>query len=178
MKNKIPNNSGLQGFYGLRKDQQDAIRLMFPHDLTDEKIGKKIGRTTRTLRKWKNDPEFIKAQRQYNYIAAKDYVPEAITTLHDVMQESKSDMARITAANSILKLSGMLSDNSTPELDKAKIRKANADARVAEARAKALEDAGAAGITKIVFSDDLKPDKEDDSKQKGSEDDGADTKSK
>ena len=143
MKNKIPNNSGLQGFYGLRKDQQDAIRLMFPHDLTDEKIGKKIGRTTRTLRKWKNDPEFIKAQRQYNYIAAKDYVPEAITTLHDVMQESKSDMARITAANSILKLSGMLSDNSTPELDKARIRKANADARVAEARAKVLEDNGA-----------------------------------
>ncbi|MCD7086241.1 helix-turn-helix domain-containing protein [Limosilactobacillus fastidiosus] len=115
---------------------------MFPHDLTDEKIGKKIGRTTRTLRKWKNDPEFIKAQRQYNYIAAKDYVPESITTLHDVMQESKSDMARITAANSILKLSGMLSDNSTPELDRARIRKANADARVAEARAKALEDNG------------------------------------
>lgn len=138
MKNKIPNNSGLQGFYGLRKDQQDAIRLMFPHDLTDEKIGKKIGRTTRTLRKWKNDPEFIKAQRQYNYIAAKDYIPEAITTLHDVMQESKSDMARITAANSILKLSGMLSDNSTPELDRAKVRKANAEADIAEQKAQQL----------------------------------------
>lgn len=177
MKNKIPNNSGLQGFYGLRKDQQDAIRLMFPHDLTDEKIGKKIGRTTRTLRKWKNDPEFIKAQRQYNYIAAKDYVPEAITTLHDVMQESKSDMARITAANSILKLSGMLSDNSTPELDRAKIRKANAEADIAEQKAKLLKN-DKTGITKIVFTDDLKPDKEDDSKQKGSEDDGTDTKSK
>ena len=40
------------------------------------------------------------------------------------------------------------------------------------------ENANDEGITKIVFSDDLKPDKEDDSKQKGSEDDGADTKSK
>ena len=42
-----------------------------------------------------------------------------------------------------MKLSGMLSENSTPELDKARIRKANADARVAEARAKAMEDNGA-----------------------------------
>lgn len=142
MTKKIPNSSGLNGFYGLKKDQQDAIRLMFPHNLTDEKIGKQIGRTTRTLRKWKKDPEFIAAQRQYNYIAAKDYVPEAITTLRDVMKASCSDMARITAANAILKLSGMLSDNSTPELDKARIRKANADARVAEARAKAMEDNG------------------------------------
>lgn len=33
-------------------------------------------------------------------------------------------------------------------------------------------------MEKIVFNDDLKPDKEDDSKQKGSEGDGADTKSK
>ena len=52
-------------------------------------------------------------------------------------------MVQLQAANSILKLSGMLSDNSTPELDRAKIRKANADARVAEARAKAMEDNGA-----------------------------------
>lgn len=35
-----------------------------------------------------------------------------------------------------------ITDNSTPELDKAKIRKANADARVAEARAKAMENSG------------------------------------
>ena len=38
--------------------------------------------------------------------------------------------------------SKLLSDNSTPELDKARIRKANADARVAEARAKAMENSG------------------------------------
>ena len=34
----------------------------------------------------------------------------------------------------------MLSDNDTPELTRAKVRKANADARVAEARAKTMED--------------------------------------
>lgn len=36
----------------------------------------------------------------------------------------------------------MFADNGTPELDAARIRKANADARVAEARAKAMEDNG------------------------------------
>ena len=46
-----------------------------------------------------------------------------------------------------------------------------------EAEINRLEN-GDEGITKIVFSDDLKPDKEDDSKQKGSEDNGADTQPK
>ena len=55
---------------------------------------------------------------------------------------AKSEMVRLQAASTIFKLSGMLSDNSTPELDRAKIRKANADARVAEAKAKAMEDNG------------------------------------
>ena len=55
------------------------------------------------------------------------------------MINSKYEMARITAANAILKLSGMLSENSTPELDKAKVRKANADAGLAEARLKQFD---------------------------------------
>ena len=55
--------------------------------------------------------------------------------------------------------------------------KLRAEAKQIEAEIKHLEN-GNDGITKIVFSDDLKPDKEDDSKQKGSEDDGTDTKPK
>ncbi|MDN5988606.1 MAG: helix-turn-helix domain-containing protein, partial [Lactobacillus sp.] len=46
------------------------------------------------------------------------------------------------AIQTVLKHANLLSDNSTPELDKAKIRKANADASVAEARAKAMENSG------------------------------------
>ena len=41
-------------------------------------------------------------------------------------------MVQLQAANSILKLSGMLAENSTPELDKAKVRKANAEADITE----------------------------------------------
>ena len=52
-------------------------------------------------------------------------------------------MVKLQAIQTVLKHANLLSDNSTPELDRAKIRKANADARVAEARAKAMEDNGA-----------------------------------
>lgn len=135
---KLPKTAGLRGYYALPKRQQDAIKLLFSGDLSDTEVGKRVGRKDRTIREWKNDPRFIAAQREYNYIAVKDYVPEAINTLFDVMRNSKYEMARITAANSILKLSGMLSDNSTPELDKAKVRKANAEADIAEQKAQQL----------------------------------------
>lgn len=174
---RMPKTAGLRGYYSLPKRQQTAIKLMFSGDLPVEEIGKKVGRKPRTIREWKNDPRFIEGQREYNYIAVKEYIPEAITTLRNIMLNSKYEMARITAANSILKLSGMLSDNSTPELDKAKVRKANAEADIAEIKKQNLEDAGTTGVTKIVFADDLAPDKEDDTDQKGDENDGTDTKS-
>ena len=165
-------------FFKLDKRRRKAVKLLFEDELSDEEIAKAVQRRRSTLDNWKHDELFRAAQQQYNHLVVKkDFESKALRRLVKLL-DAKSEMVQLQAANSILKLSGMLSDNSTPELDQAKIRKANADARVAEARAKALEDAGAAGITKIVFSDDLKPDKEDDSKQKGSEDDGADTKSK
>lgn len=165
-------------FFKLDKRRRKAVKLLFEDELSDEEIAKAVQRRRSTLDNWKHDELFRAAQQQYNHLVVKkDFESKALRRLVKLL-DARSEMVQLQAANSILKLSGMLSDNSTPELDQAKIRKANADARVAEARAKALEDAGAAGITKIVFSDDLKPDKEDDSKQKGSEDDGADTKSK
>lgn len=65
--------------------------------------------------------------------------------------------------------------NAQNALTRANARKVNMETKRIEAEINRLEN-GDEGITKIVFSDDLKPDKEDDSKQKGSEDDGADTK--
>lgn len=151
---KLPKTAGLRGYYALPKRQQDAIKLMFDGSLTDLEVGKKVGRKDRTIREWKNDPKFIAAQREYNYIAVKEYVPEAINTLYKVMTKSKYEMARITAANSILKLSGMLSDNSTPELDKAKIRKANAEADIAERKAEQLNDDVADDLTINIVRND------------------------
>ena len=51
-------------------------------------------------------------------------------------------MVKLQAIQTVMKQAGLFSDNGTPELDAARIRKANADARVAEAKAKAMEDNG------------------------------------
>lgn len=57
------------------------------------------------------------------------------------------------------------------ELSKAQLRKANAEADVAEQRASMIKNSKG-GITKIVFADDLQPDKEDDTDQEGDESSG------
>lgn len=67
--------------------------------------------------------------------------------------------------------------NAQNALTRANARKVNMETKRIEAEIARLN-SNDEGITKIVFSDDLKPDKEDDSKQKGSEDNGADTQSK
>lgn len=140
---EVHKNSQYDDFYSLDKPRRDAIVMLFEDDLSDEQIAENVNRTRRTLAKWKNDPKFKKGQDAYKHVVIKkDYESNAIRKLNSLLS-AKSEMVQLQAANSILKLSGMLSDNSTPELDKARIRKANADARVAEARAKAMEDNGA-----------------------------------
>ena len=67
--------------------------------------------------------------------------------------------------------------NAQNALTRANARKVNMETKRIEAEIARLN-SNDEGITKIVFSDDLKPDKEDDSKQKGSEDNGADSKPK
>lgn len=129
-------------FFQLDKRRRKAVRLLFEDELTDEEIAKAVQRRRSTLSNWKHDELFKAAQQQYNHLVVKkDFESKALKRLVKLLG-AKSEMVQLQAANSILKLSGMLSDNSTPELDQAKIRKANADARVAEARAKAMEDNG------------------------------------
>ena len=126
-------------FYQLDKRRRKAVRLLFEDELTDEQIAKAVQRRRSTLDNWKNDELFKAAQQQYNHLVIKkSFESKALKKLVDLL-EAKSEMVQLQAANSILKLSGMLSDNSTPELDKAKIRKANADAGLAEARLKQFD---------------------------------------
>lgn len=129
-------------FFKLDKRRRKAVRLLFEDELSDEEIAKAVQRRRSTLDNWKHDELFRAAQQQYNQLVVKkDFESRALRRLVKLL-DAKSEMVQLQAANSILKLSGMLSDNSTPELDQAKVRKAIADARVAEARAKAMEDNG------------------------------------
>lgn len=139
---KVDKNRQNNAFYSLDKARQNAIVMLFEDELTDKEIAKNVHRSRATLGKWKNDPKFKRGQQAYKKIIVKDsYENKAIKKLNSLL-EAKSEMVQLQSATTILKLSGLLSDNSTPELDAARIRKANADARVAEARAKAMEDNG------------------------------------
>lgn len=130
-------------FYEINDRQRKAVILLFEDDLTDEEIAKTVGRSRNTLAKWKTEELFKAAQKQYQSLVVKiSYQSKAVKKLKELL-DAKSEMVQLQSATTILKMAGMLSDNDTPELTQAKVRKANADARVAEARAKSLEENGA-----------------------------------
>ena len=136
------NTADLTAFAKLTKKKQKAIKLMFEGDLTIKEIAQELHCGERTLYSWKNDVLFIKAQNEYAIHVLNNALPESIKELVNLIQRGKSEMVKLQAIQTVLKHANLLSDNSTPELDKARIRKANADARVAEARAKAMENSG------------------------------------
>lgn len=131
-------------FDKLSKKRKDAVRLVFEHNLTNVEIAQKIGVGESTIRRWKKDPAFIHALHDYSLNKLNNALPLAIQQSYELLENPKtSAMVKFQLIQMLFKYANLLSDNSTPELDKAKIRKANADARVAEARAKAMEDNGA-----------------------------------
>ena len=136
------NIADLGAFTKLSKKKQKAIKMMFEGDLTIKEIAQELHCGERTLYSWKNDALFVKAQNEYAIHVLNNALPESIKELIGLIQHGKSEMVKLQAIQTVLKHANLLSDNSTPELDKAKIRKANADARVAEARAKAMENSG------------------------------------
>ena len=141
--NSVHKSSDLKTFSKLTKKRQKAVVMLFENDKTIEEIAKMLNITDRAVYKWKRNPDFIQAQQEYAIFVLNTALPDSISELIKLIRNSKSDMVKLQAIQTVLKHANLLSDNSTPELDKARIRKANADARVAEARAKAMEDNGA-----------------------------------
>ena len=143
------NVADLTTFTKLTKKKQKAIKLMFEGDLTIKEIAQELHCGERTLYSWKNDALFIKAQNEYAIHVLNNALPESIKELVNLIQHGKSEMVKLQAIQTVLKHANLLSDNSTPELDKAKIRKANADARISEARANVAERLGSEGDDKL-----------------------------
>ena len=138
----VHKSSDLRAFSKLTKKRQKAVMMLFENDKTIEEIAKILNITDRAVYKWKRNPDFIQAQQEYAIFVLNTALPDSISELIKLIRNSKSDMVKLQAIQTVLKHANLLSDNSTPELDKARIRKANADARVAEARAKAMENSG------------------------------------
>ena len=129
-------------FDRLTKKKKIAVIRLF-EGATLKSISQEIDCHINTIENWKNNEEFQQARIDYSIYALNHLLPDAVASLSQLINHSKTPaMVRLQAIQTVLKHANLLSDNSTPELDKAKIRKANADARVAEARAKAMEDNG------------------------------------
>ena len=128
--NKVYKSLQKGPFFQLEK----SVRMLFEGCLSDEKVAKNVNRSRQTLSKWKQDPLFKAAQEQYSRLVVKDYKNDALKKVHKLL-DAKSEMVQLQSATTILKMAGYLSDNSTPELDESKTRKARADAELAEYKA-------------------------------------------
>lgn len=137
------NMSETGAFQKLNKKRQKAVEMLFEHHFTNAEIGAKVGVDEKTIRRWKKNPDFIRGLHDYSISKLNNALPLAIQQAYELLENpNTSAMVKFQLIQMLFKYANLLSDNSTPELDKARIRKANADARVAEARAKAMEDNG------------------------------------
>ena len=142
--NSVHKSSDLKTFSKLTKKRQKAVVMLFENDKTIEEIAKMLNITDRAIYKWKNDPLFKQAQQEYAISVLDTALPDSVRELMKLINGKKVPaMVKLQAIQTVFKRAGLFSDNGTPELDAARIRKTNADARVAEAKAKAMEDNGA-----------------------------------
>lgn len=149
----VDKNRQNDAFYSLDGPRQKAVIMLFENDLTDEQIARSVNRSRATLSKWKQQPKFQEALREYRRIALDDYVPDAIKQLHMLSTKAKSEMVRMQASTSIIGLSGFGNVDDNPHVEAAKIRKLEAEADIAEAKAKMMADGNNNAETEIIIGE-------------------------
>ncbi|MPQ18663.1 hypothetical protein GA516_04760 [Lactobacillus pentosus] len=138
----------LTTFYSLPKKQQKTIMLLFSGEMNQGEVANNVGISRTTISAWKQKEIFRQAQDEYNRFMLRDLTSEAIMTMRELL-DARSEMVRFSAAKDILDRS----------MNDAQIRKAEADADIAEAKAKQINNTDE--TVQIVFNDNLAPDKED-----------------
>lgn len=114
--------------------------MLFENDKTIEEIANELNVSDRAIYKWKNDPLFKQAQQEYAISVLDTALPDSVRELMKLINGKKVPaMVKLQAIQTVFKRAGLFSDNGTPELDKARIRKANADADYSEERVKAMK---------------------------------------
>lgn len=127
-------------FQKLNKKRQKAVEMLFEHHFTNAEIGAKVGVDEKTIRRWKKNPDLIRGLHDYSISKLNNALPLAIQQAYELLANPKtSAMVKFQLIQMLFKYANLLSDNSTPELDQAKIRKANADADYSEERVKAMK---------------------------------------
>lgn len=134
------NMSETGAFQKLNKKRQKAVEMLFEHHFTNAEIGAKVGVDEKTIRRWKKNPDLIRGLHDYSISKLNNALPLAIQQAYELLENPKtSAMVKFQLIQMLFKYANLLSDNSTPELDQAKIRKANADADYSEERVKAMK---------------------------------------
>lgn len=138
----------LTTFYSLPKKQQKTIMLLFSGEMNQGEVANNVGISRTTISAWKQKEIFRQAQDEYNRFMLRDLTSEAIMTMRELL-DARSEMVRFSAAKDILDRS----------MNDAQIRKAEAEADIAEDKAKQISNTDE--TVRIVFNDNLVPDKED-----------------
>lgn len=125
--------------------------MLFENDKTIKEIAKELKVSDRAIYKWKNDPDFIQAQQEYAISVLDTALPDSVRELMKLINGKKVPaMVKLQAIQTVFKRAGLFSDNGTPELDKARIRKANADADLTEAKVRALQGGNNGQENKVI----------------------------
>lgn len=144
-------SSDLTAFLRLTRKRQKAVMMLFENDKTIKEIAKELKVSDRAIYKWKNDPDFIQAQQEYAISVLDTALPDSVRELMKLINGKKVPaMVKLQAIQTVFKRAGLFSDNGAPELDKARIRKANADADLTEAKVRALQGGNNGQENKVI----------------------------
>lgn len=127
---KIGKNSE---FDKLSWQRQKAIVQLF-NGKTLKEISQQVKVHINTVENWKNDPKFQRAQIEYSTYAFGHLLPQVVTQLNRILKYGE-DKDVLQAIRIILDNGEMLNSESSKQLVKAQIKKAQAEAVRAEAEA-------------------------------------------
>jgi transposase-like protein len=78
------------------------------HGKTIEEIAQEVGVSTRTIYRWKQDPNFIKYQNEVSDKIMEDFLTEVYTELRGIVRSSQSEKSKLKAIELVLSNRGKL----------------------------------------------------------------------
>lgn len=125
----------LAKFYKLTVKQQKAIVLLFDGKMTKAEIADAVGVARTTLPAWHKRQDFQDGIAEYNRYMLAGLGAEAIRQMGSLMRGARSEMVRFNAAQYIIDKTNVADD-----LQAALVERAQAEAKIAAAKAKVYED--------------------------------------
>lgn len=139
----------LRTFLALPRKQQIAISLLFLGQLKQSEIAQQIRIGESTLSGWKTQERFTKAQAEYDNYQLTGLRSKAVKTMNNLLS-AHSELVRYNTASYILDKTSAAKED---ELAKAQARKVNAEADVAEYKAKLLTNPESIADRSVIVND-------------------------